>query len=84
MGISAPGTQVFSTFPENEYKAFNGTSMSAPLVSGLIGLMKSYKKDLKTKEAYRIIQKSAFKKDGILILDPYKAMELFFSNHLES
>ena len=84
MGISAPGTQIFSTFPEDEYKAFNGTSMSAPLVSGLIGLMKSYKKDLKAKEAYTIIKKSALKKDGILILDPYKAMELFFSNHLES
>ena len=58
MGIAAPGTQIHSTFPNNEYKAFNGTSMATPYVAGLIGLMKSLKPDLTTKEAFNILKKT--------------------------
>jgi thermitase len=58
MGIAAPGTLIHSTFPNNQYKAFNGTSMATPYVAGLIGLMKSLKPELTTKEAYNILKKS--------------------------
>jgi len=58
MGIAAPGTLIYSTFPNNQYKAFNGTSMATPYVAGLIGLMKSLKPELTTKEAYKILEKS--------------------------
>ncbi len=58
MGIAAPGTLIYSTFPKNQYKAFNGTSMATPYVAGLIGLMKSLKPELTTKEAYKILKKS--------------------------
>lgn len=58
MGIAAPGTLIHSTFPNNQYKAFNGTSMATPYVAGLIGLMKSLKPDLTTKETYNILKKS--------------------------
>src|SRR5690606_40182817 len=40
--ISAPGTYIASTFPNNQYGFMSGTSMATPLVSGLLGLMKSY------------------------------------------
>ncbi len=53
--IAAPGFAIFSCMPGNQYSALNGTSMAAPFVTGLIGLMKSIKPDLDTKEAYRII-----------------------------
>ena len=55
MGIAAPGVKIYSTIPGNKYAAFNGTSMAAPHVSGLVGLMKSIKPSLTTKEAYDII-----------------------------
>jgi len=55
MGIAAPGVNIYSTFPKNEYKFFNGTSMATPYVAGLLGLMKSLNPDLTPKEAHRIL-----------------------------
>src|SRR5690554_6264846 len=41
--IAAPGTQIASTVPGSDpYVYMSGTSMASPLVSGLLGLMKSY------------------------------------------
>ncbi|MBK9317779.1 MAG: S8 family serine peptidase [Bacteroidetes bacterium] len=37
--ITAPGTSIFSTIPWGNYGNFSGTSMAAPLVSGLLGLI---------------------------------------------
>jgi thermitase len=58
MGIAAPGVNIYSTFPKNEYKTLNGTSMATPYVSGLVGVMKSINPDLSTKEVYRILNES--------------------------
>ncbi|NJO88084.1 MAG: S8 family serine peptidase [Chloroflexia bacterium] len=53
--VAAPGVNIFSTTPNDEYKSLNGTSMATPYVSGLIGLMKSFKPKLTTAEAYNIL-----------------------------
>ena len=55
MGIAAPGVDILSTFPNNQYKQFNGTSMATPFVAGMIGLLKAYYPDITTKEAYEKI-----------------------------
>ena len=39
--ISAPGSNIASTVPFNNYAFKSGTSMATPMVSGLLGLMKS-------------------------------------------
>lgn len=39
--VSAPGTSVGSTVPNNTYANLTGTSMSTPIVAGLCGLMLS-------------------------------------------
>lgn len=39
--ISAPGSNIASTVPFNNYGFKSGTSMATPMVSGLLGLMKS-------------------------------------------
>ena len=78
LGLAAPGTEIYATFPDNDYKAFSGTSMSAPFVSGLIGLMKAYESTITTKQAYKILNDSATKESGLNIIEPVKALELFF------
>nr|NQU94399.1 S8 family serine peptidase [Bacteroidota bacterium] len=40
--VSAPGTGILSTLPNNTYQSWSGTSMATPLVAGLLGLVKSY------------------------------------------
>ncbi len=58
MGVAAPGVNIYSTTPNNEYQSFNGTSMAAPHVAGLIGLMKSIYPEMTTKDAYFILEKT--------------------------
>ncbi len=76
--VAAPGVNIFSTTPNDEYKSLNGTSMATPYVSGLIGLMKSFKPKLTTVEAYKILNSTGIKtkdtqKTGKFI-QPYVAL----------
>jgi len=40
--IFAPGQEIYSTVPDNQYKNLQGTSMAAPMVSGAAAFLKSY------------------------------------------
>jgi PGF-pre-PGF domain-containing protein len=42
VSLAAPGTSIYSTYFDDTYATNQGTSMSAPLVSGAIGLLLSY------------------------------------------
>jgi len=55
-GISAPGVNIMSALPNNEYKALSGTSMATPHVAGLVAVMKSLKPDLDHKEVFKILE----------------------------
>ncbi len=57
MGLAAPGVNILSTFPNNDYKSMNGTSMAAPFVSGMIGLIRSYYPDINTEDVYKMLIK---------------------------
>jgi thermitase len=54
-GIAAPGVQIMSTFPNQQYKELDGTSMATPMVSGLVGLLKAFRPELNTQEIYKIL-----------------------------
>ena len=58
MAVAAPGMSIYSTYPGNQYKALNGTSMATPHVAGLIGLMKAFRPDLTTEEAFTILDQT--------------------------
>jgi len=54
--ISAPGVEIFSTVSNNDYQVMDGTSMSAPIISGTVALMKSLNKDLTPEQIICVLQ----------------------------
>jgi len=53
-GIAAPGTSILSTY-KNKYATFDGTSMAAPHVAGLVAVLRSIRPKLTTSEAFKIL-----------------------------
>lgn len=56
--ISAPGKNIFSSFPTSRLQSCDGTSMAAPIVAGTIALMKSIKKDLTVEQARNVLYRT--------------------------
>lgn len=61
--VFAPGVAINSTMPENQYKEQQGTSMAAPVVSGLAAILRSYYPELTAVQVKNIILKSVVKVD---------------------
>ena len=59
--VFAPGFMINSTTPGSKYEEFDGTSMAAPVVSGLSALILSYYPELKPLDVKDIIMKSVVK-----------------------
>jgi subtilisin family serine protease len=56
--ISAPGKEIYSSFPTGSFRSCDGTSMAAPIVTGAIALMKSIKKDLTVTQARNVLYRT--------------------------
>ncbi|MNK24636.1 Cell wall-associated protease precursor [compost metagenome] len=59
--VFAPGFMINSTVPNSKYEEFDGTSMAAPVVSGLAALILSYYPELTAVDVKDIIMKSVTK-----------------------
>lgn len=57
--VFAPGVDILSTMPGSKYDRNSGTSMAAPVVSGLAALLMSYYPSLTAADVKRIIVSSA-------------------------
>jgi subtilisin family serine protease len=57
--VFAPGVDILSTAPGDEYEAASGTSFAAPVVSGLAALLMSYFPELSAADVRSIILESA-------------------------
>jgi hypothetical protein len=56
--VSAPGVRIYSTMPDGNYDFLDGTSMAAPIVSGIIALLKSSKPELTNQQIMKIISET--------------------------
>ncbi len=70
IGVSAPGVNIASTYPHNQYAALSGTSMASPHVTALAALIRAANPDLKNTEVMEVIRQSA-KDLGPKGRDPY-------------
>lgn len=61
--VMAPGVKIYSTVPQgNKYSFQQGTSMAAPVVSGIAALLLSYFPNLKATDVKHIIEASVDKR----------------------
>ncbi|XOV69059.1 MAG: S8 family serine peptidase [Fluviicola sp.] len=76
--VFAPGHDIYSTVPDNEYDLYDGTSMAGPMVAGTAALIKSYYPDLTMFEVRDIILQSVQKTGKTMPLpgDPEKMVTL--------
>ncbi len=78
MALAAPGVGIYSTKPNNNYAAHNGTSMACPHVSGVLGLMKSIQPNLTAKQAYRLLHQTGVRTKDTAntgrLIQPYRAV----------
>ena len=59
--VFAPGFMIKSTVPKSKYEEFDGTSMAAPVVSGVAAVLLSYYPDLRPQDIRDILMKSVTK-----------------------
>jgi subtilisin family serine protease len=57
--VFAPGYEIYNTVPQSAYKKLQGTSMAAPMVSGVAAMLKSYFPTLSMSEIKKIMLDSA-------------------------
>ena len=57
--ISAPGENIYSTYPNNKYATLSGTSMAAPCISGVLALIFAANSGLSADGAKKILYDTA-------------------------
>ncbi len=62
--LFAPGTEIYSTTPDNEYKNLQGTSMASPVVAGCAALIRAYYPQLSAEQVKDVLMKSVTKVNG--------------------
>ncbi|MGJ8591485.1 MAG: S8 family peptidase [Aquaticitalea sp.] len=53
--VFAPGGDIYSTFPENDYKSIGGTSMASPGVAGIVALVRSQYPNLTAAQVKNVV-----------------------------
>ena len=72
--VFAPGVQIYSTTPENNYEFLQGTSMAAPNTAGVAAMLRAYYPKIKASQIKNIIMKSGLETSTSVIVsgDPSK------------
>ena len=68
--VFAPGSSIYSTVPDNKYERIDGTSMAAPMVSGLAALLLSHHPNLTARQVRTLILDSALRYGDRMVARP--------------
>lgn len=68
--VFAPGVEIYSTVPGDEYRKNDGTSMAAPVVSGVAALLMAYYPELGPERVKEIILETATPFPAVMVLLP--------------
>jgi len=68
--LFAPGVAIYSTYPDDEYEDNDGTSMAAPVVSGVAALIMSYYPDLTATQVKDIMMETSTKPASAIVSRP--------------
>ena len=81
--VFAPGVQIYSSIPGSKYEFESGTSMAAPVVTGIATLIKEYYPSLSAVQIKEIILKTVIKRDVLSdkcisggVVNAYNALQL--------
>jgi cell wall-associated protease len=77
--IFAPGSEIYNTTPNNEYKEIQGTSMACPMVAGVAAMLKSYFPTLTMKEIKNVILETGTSYAGKMHIQPGGDEEVDFA-----
>ncbi len=76
--VFAPGLEIYSTVPKDEYRSIQGTSMASPEVAGVAALVRSYYPSLTASQVKHIIIDSGIEYHGNVIVPGTKDEEKSF------
>lgn len=68
--IFAPGLEINSTSPHNSYTILSGTSMAAPVVSGILSVLMSQNQNLRPEQIRQILLRSGRNRSSLQVLKP--------------
>ncbi|MGH9886348.1 MAG: S8 family peptidase, partial [bacterium] len=68
--VFAPGVDILSSIPGNQYERDSGTSMAAPVVTGLAALIMNFYPNLSASDVRRIILASASRHGDQMVIKP--------------
>jgi len=81
--VFAPGVDIYSTSPRSSYQTDTGTSMAAPVVSGLAAMLRAYYPLLKATQIKDILIKTVVKREILKdkcvsggVVNAYQAFEM--------
>lgn len=77
--VFAPGLEIYSTVPDDQYKNLQGTSMASPYVAGLAALLRSYFPTLTAAQVKTIIMDSSSRQKG-RVINPENGERVPFSD----
>ena len=73
--VFAPGSEIYNSIPQSDYKILQGTSMACPMVVGVAAMLKSYFPEMTMKEIKDVILSSSKSYAGTMQVLPGSATE---------